>query len=171
MPRETSGEFSLWYEDNSAKVGIPDKYHSLLHWIIIFRYHAACHLHADKGTAVLKLKGQGYDNALRGQVVAHYREQSYEGQSVHRSQMDIKRKTCDTRTWKKHLFLDISSTNIATLVPSLYQFVETRSMEVFRLLSQPLQHLVGQHLRLSNVFERIPRPNYEAALRDRYVTP
>jgi hypothetical protein len=43
--------------------------------------------------------------------------------------MDIKRKTCDIRTWKKHLFLDISSTNIDTLVSSLYQCVETRSME------------------------------------------
>jgi hypothetical protein len=43
------------------------------------------------------------------------------------SQMDIKRKTCDIRTWKKHLFLGISSTNIDTLVPSLYQCVETRS--------------------------------------------
>jgi hypothetical protein len=32
---------------------------------------------------------------------------------------------------KKHLFLDISSTNIDTLVPSLYQCVETRSIEVF----------------------------------------
>jgi hypothetical protein len=39
----------------------------------------------------------------------------YEGQSVNRSQMDIKRKTCDIQTWKKHLFLDISSTNIDTL--------------------------------------------------------
>jgi hypothetical protein len=36
---------------------------------------------------------------------------------------------------KKHLFLDISSTNIDTLVPSLYQCVETRSIEVFWLLS------------------------------------
>jgi hypothetical protein len=32
---------------------------------------------------------------------------------------------------KKHLFMDISSTNIDTLVPSLYQFVKTRSIEVF----------------------------------------
>jgi hypothetical protein len=32
---------------------------------------------------------------------------------------------------EKHLFLDISSTNIDTLVPSLYQCIETRSMEVF----------------------------------------
>jgi hypothetical protein len=44
--------------------------------------------------------------------------------------MDIKRKTRDIRTWEKHLFLDISSTNIDTLVPSLYQCVETRSIEV-----------------------------------------
>jgi hypothetical protein len=54
----------------------------------------------------------------------------YEGESVNRSQMDIKRKICDIRTWKKHLFLDVSSTNIDTHVPSLYQCVETRSIEI-----------------------------------------
>jgi hypothetical protein len=75
--------------------------------------------------------------------------------------MDIKRKTCDIRTWKKHLFLDISSTNIDTRVPSLYQCFEIRSIEVFLLLSQPLPHLVGHHLRHSNVLERIFRPSYE----------
>jgi hypothetical protein len=32
------------------------------------------------------------------------------------SEMDIKRKTRDIPTWKKHLFLDISSTNNDTLV-------------------------------------------------------
>jgi hypothetical protein len=41
--------------------------------------------------------------------------------------MDIKRNSCDIRTWEKHLFLDISSTNIDTLVPSLYQYVKTRN--------------------------------------------
>jgi hypothetical protein len=45
--------------------------------------------------------------------------------------MDMKRKTYDIRTWEKHLFLDVSSTNIDTHVPSLYQCVETRSIEVF----------------------------------------
>jgi hypothetical protein len=45
--------------------------------------------------------------------------------------MDIKRKTCDSRIWKKHLLLDISSTNTDTLVPSLYQCFETRSTEFF----------------------------------------
>jgi hypothetical protein len=48
--------------------------------------------------------------------------------------MDIKRKTRDIRTWeKKHLYLDITSTNIDTLVTSLYQCVETRNIlvEVF----------------------------------------
>jgi hypothetical protein len=34
---------------------------------------------------------------------------------------------------KEPLFLDVSSTNIDTLVPSLYQCVETRSIEVFLL--------------------------------------
>jgi hypothetical protein len=52
------------------------------------------------------------------------------GRVTNWSQMGIKTKTCDIRTWKKHLFLDISSTNIDTLVPSLYQCVETRIIEV-----------------------------------------
>jgi hypothetical protein len=62
---------------------------------------------------------------------------------------------------KKRLFLNISTTNIDTRVPSLYQSVETRCIEVFWLLSQPLPHLVGQRLRLSNVLERISRPSCE----------
>jgi hypothetical protein len=45
--------------------------------------------------------------------------------------MDTKHKTCDIGNWKYHLFLDISSTNIDTLVPLLYQCVETHSMGVF----------------------------------------
>jgi hypothetical protein len=45
--------------------------------------------------------------------------------------MDIKHKSYDIRNWKTYLFLDISSTNTDTLVPSLYQCVETSSMEVF----------------------------------------
>jgi hypothetical protein len=52
--------------------------------------------------------------------------------------MNIEGKTCHIRTWKKHLIFYIFSTNIDTLVPSLYQCVEARSIEVFRLLSQPL---------------------------------
>jgi hypothetical protein len=55
--------------------------------------------------------------------------------------MDIKRKICDIRTWKKDLSLDITSTNIDTLVPSLYRCVETHGTEVFWLLSQLLPHL------------------------------
>jgi hypothetical protein len=75
--------------------------------------------------------------------------------------MEIKRKTCDIRTRKKHLFLDISSTNIDTIVPSLYQCVEIRRMEVFWLLSHSLPNLVGHHLRFSNVLERISQPSCE----------
>jgi hypothetical protein len=69
-----------------------------------------------------------------------------------RSQMDIKRKTYDIRTWEKHLFLDICYTNIDTLVPSLYQRVKTCSIEVFRLLSQPLSCL---HLNLFVISEKV----------------
>jgi hypothetical protein len=61
--------------------------------------------------------------------------------------MDMKRKTSDIRNWEKHLFLNISSTNSDTLVTSLYQRVETRSIQVFCLFSatstppfQPLRH-------------------------------
>jgi hypothetical protein len=60
----------------------------------------------------------------------------YEGESVNRSQTDTERKTCDIRTWEKHLFLNISSTRIDTLVPLLYQCAETCSIEVIWLLSQ-----------------------------------
>jgi hypothetical protein len=81
----------------------------------------------------------------------------YERESVSRSQIDIKRKR-----WKKqHLFLDISSTNIDTPAPLHYQCFETRRIEVFWLLSQPLPHLVCHHLRLSNGLERISRPSCE----------
>jgi hypothetical protein len=61
--------------------------------------------------------------------------------------MDTKRRTYDITTWKKHLFLDISSTNTDTLVPSLYQCFETRSTEGLTVVSanfappfQPLRH-------------------------------
>jgi hypothetical protein len=81
---------------------------------------------------------------------------NYEGESANRSQMDIKHKTCDIRTWTKHLFLNISSTNIDTLVPSLYQYIEA-----FRLLSQSLPHLVRHHLWLPNVLQRISQCSCE----------
>jgi hypothetical protein len=65
----------------------------------------------------------------------------YEGESVNRIQKDIKRETGDIRTWKeKHLFLDMSSTNTDTLVPSLYLCVENRSIKVFWLMSQLFAH-------------------------------
>jgi hypothetical protein len=51
--------------------------------------------------------------------------------SINRSQIDLKRKTCDIRTWKKHLFLDISSANTDTLVPSPYLCAESCRIEVF----------------------------------------
>jgi hypothetical protein len=72
--------------------------------------------------------------------------------------MDIKHKTCDIRTWKTHLFLEMSSTNIDTHVSPVYQCIETRRVEVFCLLSQPLPHLVGHHLRVSNVLREFLDP-------------
>jgi hypothetical protein len=68
--------------------------------------------------------------------------------------MDVKRKNVilETETKKKkHLFLDISSTCPIALPVRR----ETRRVEIFWLLSQPLPHLVRHHLRLSNILERI----------------
>jgi hypothetical protein len=66
--------------------------------------------------------------------------------------MDIKCKTCNIGTWKKHLFLRISSTNIYILVPSLYQCIETLSIEVFWLSFQPLQHNCFNLFIISKIF-------------------
>jgi hypothetical protein len=82
------------------------------------------------------------------------------GESINWLQMDIKHKTCNIRSWKKQLFLDISSTNIDTLAPSLYQCVETRSMEVFWLLSQPLPHLRFNLFVISETFATKVEPLY-----------
>jgi hypothetical protein len=48
---------------------------------------------------------------------------------------------------KKKIFLDISSTNIDTIVPLLYQGAETRSVKVFWLLSQLFPRLCFNLLR------------------------
>jgi hypothetical protein len=61
----------------------------------------------------------------------HLQQFLYEGELVTRTQMNIKRQTCDIQDWEKHLFLNISCTNTDTPVPLLYQCVETCSIEVF----------------------------------------
>jgi hypothetical protein len=65
-------------------------------------------------------------------LVFNFVSENYEEKSVNRSQMDTKCKTCDRYVIleKKTLFLDITSTNVDTHVPSLYQCVETHSIEV-----------------------------------------
>jgi hypothetical protein len=91
----------------------------------------------------------------------------YEGESVNRSQMDIQRKTCDIRTWKKHLFLDISSANTDTLVPSLHQCVEIHGIEIFWLMSQSLPYLRFNALASSGTFAT----QLWTALCDKFVPP
>jgi hypothetical protein len=54
-------------------------------------------------------------------------------------------------TGKKNIF-DISFTNTDTLVSSLYHCVETRSIEVFWLLSQLLPHLHFKLFVISEMF-------------------
>jgi hypothetical protein len=45
------------------------------------------------------------------QLEHNFRSYIYEGESVNRPQMDIKRRTCHIRIWGKHIFLNIFSTN------------------------------------------------------------
>jgi hypothetical protein len=68
--------------------------------------------------------------------------------------MDINVKHVIFEPGKTYLFLDISSTSTDTLVPSLYQCVETRGIEVLTVVatnSAPSFH----YLLLSKVLERI----------------
>jgi hypothetical protein len=58
---------------------------------------------------------------------------------------------------KKNLFLDISSTNIDTLFPSLNQCLKTSSTEIFVSVA-----IWKGDLRLSNALERISRPCCES---------
>jgi hypothetical protein len=60
--------------------------------------------------------------------------------------MVIKRKIYEIGHWKK-IFLDISSTNIDALVPSLYQCVETHSIEAFLTVVSATSVPPSQHLR------------------------
>jgi hypothetical protein len=64
----------------------------------------------------------------------------YEGESVNRSQMGIKRKTCDTRTWKKNIHFSIYPP------PTLI------------LLSQPLPHLRFKLFVVSEMFSKFLAP-------------
>jgi hypothetical protein len=87
---------------------------------------------------------------------------------VNKSQMDIKRNTYEySNRGGESLFLDTSSTNIDTTVPSLYQCVETRSTEVFWLLSQPIPHLRFNLFVISEIFAT----QLWTALRDKHFQP
>jgi hypothetical protein len=65
------------------------------------------------------------------------------------------------------LFLDISSTNIDTLVLPLYYYVETRSTETFWLLSQPHSHLSFNLF----VISETSATHLWTALRDKHFPP
>jgi hypothetical protein len=53
---------------------------------------------------------------------------------------------------KKHLFRDVSSTNIVTLVPSLYQCFESHSIEVILTVVSAISAAPFQHLHQRNIF-------------------
>jgi hypothetical protein len=71
----------------------------------------------------------------------------YEGESVNRSQIDIKRKTCDILTWEKHLYLDVSCTNRYTCPIALPVRRNPQDRSILTVVSptsvplfQPLRH-------------------------------
>jgi hypothetical protein len=70
------------------------------------------------------------------------------------SQIDINRKACDIGTWKKHLFLDISSTNIGTCPIALPVRRNPQHRSLLTVVSA-----TSTPLRLPNVLERISRPS------------
>jgi hypothetical protein len=72
--------------------------------------------------------------------------------------MDIKCKTCYILTWKRRLFLD--SINTDALVPLLYQYVETRSIEVFASVAFSTRRS-GRASSATNDLERIYQPSCE----------
>jgi hypothetical protein len=87
--------------------------------------------------------------------------ETYEKESVNRSQMDIKRKTCDIRTWKNTYFSTYPPPTLIHLTHRFTSASKPAAQKSFWLLSQSLPHLVGYHLQISKVLERISRPSCE----------
>jgi hypothetical protein len=81
--------------------------------------------------------------------------------------LDIKRKNMWYSNPEKNVFLEISSTTIDTIVPMLYERIETRGIEVFWLLSQPLPHLRFNLFVISETFAT----QLWTALRDKHFPP
>jgi hypothetical protein len=87
-------------------------------------------------------------------------DNNYEGESINSSQMGIKRKTCDIRTWKKtciprHILRQHSYTCPIALI------------QVFWLLSQPHPHLRFNLFVISETFAT----QLWTALREKYFPP
>jgi hypothetical protein len=95
----------------------------------------------------------GAMHSVAGNLENSARLEIYEGQSLNRSQMDIKREKCDIRTRKKKtiFFVDTSSTNIDTFVPSIYEYQHSSLLTVVSAASVPS----FDHLRFSNVLDGI----------------
>jgi hypothetical protein len=109
---------------------------------VMIHVHECCSQHSGKNFSNFVGNGSGINHASRQALGQCFRVYSvvftskllcalYIAESVNRLQMDIKCETRDIQTWEKHLFLDISFNNIDTHDPSLYQCVETCSIEVF----------------------------------------
>jgi hypothetical protein len=80
---------------------------------------------------------ESYEYNCRPPKSQTWRFSGYEGESVNRSQMDVKRKTYDIWSWKKNLFLDISYTKLIHLS---HCFTSASKPAAFWVLPQPLPH-------------------------------
>jgi hypothetical protein len=85
----------------------------------------------------------------------------YDGQSVSRPQMDIKRKTCDIRTRKRTFFLSYSPPTLIYLSHRFTSASKPAAEKSFDFYRSNLRAWVGHRLRLSNVLEGFSRSSCE----------
>jgi hypothetical protein len=76
---------------------------------------------------------------------------TYDGELVNKLQVAIQHKTYDIRTWRNNVYFSTYPPGTVMHL-SRYQCAETRSTEVFRLLSQPLPHLRFNLFVISEIF-------------------
>ena len=73
---------------------------------------------------------------IRNSISAH----RYEGNSISKLQIVIEKNRMEIMTYKQHLFFNIISIQISTLVPPFHKSLETCGEKLFWLLSEPRAH-------------------------------
>ena len=88
----------------------------------------------------------------------------YEGNSICKLQIVIEKNRMEIMTYKQHLFFNIISIQIWTLVPPFHKSLETCSVKFFWLLSEPRAHCsfkrLDVRLRYLSALPRTSAPNY-----------